>query len=71
MLKRIKRFLGSKEGQGMTEYIIIVALIAIACVVLYNVFGATIGEKVDETITSLETNTPTDSIQPTNGAAQR
>ncbi|MBF0256255.1 MAG: hypothetical protein HQL47_07305 [Gammaproteobacteria bacterium] len=37
MTQRIKQF-----GQGMTEYIIIVALIAIAAIAVYGFFGDTI-----------------------------
>jgi Flp pilus assembly pilin Flp len=33
---------GRHHGQGMTEYIIIVALIAIASIGVYNLFGKTI-----------------------------
>jgi Flp pilus assembly pilin Flp len=39
-----KRVIGSKKqrGQGMTEYIIIVALIAIAAIAVFSAFGGTI-----------------------------
>lgn len=33
-------------GQGMTEYIIIVALIAISAIVVYNLFGNTVRDQV-------------------------
>lgn len=33
-------------GQGMTEYIIIVALIAISAIVVYNLFGSTVRTQV-------------------------
>ena len=33
-------------GQGMTEYIIIVALIAIAAIAVYSLFGGTIKNQV-------------------------
>ena len=33
-------------GQGMTEYIIIVALIAIAAIAVYSFFGATVKNQV-------------------------
>ena len=39
MIGRIRRFMKGKRGQGMTEYIIIVALIAIAAIVMYAAFG--------------------------------
>ena len=42
MLTRINRIFRDKKGQGMTEYIIIVALIAIAAVFIITMFGDTI-----------------------------
>jgi type IV pilus assembly protein PilA len=39
MLRGLKR---AQRGQGMTEYIIIVALIAIAAIAVYQFFGATV-----------------------------
>ncbi len=38
---RLKQF-----GQGMTEYIIIVALIAIAAIAVYSLFGKTVKNQV-------------------------
>lgn len=35
-------------GQGMTEYIIIVALIAIAAIAVYNMFGDTVRGQVGD-----------------------
>ncbi|MBL1141267.1 MAG: hypothetical protein HND53_04465 [Proteobacteria bacterium] len=40
----MKRFM-KQIGQGMTEYIIIVALIAIAAIAVYTVFGDVIREQ--------------------------
>ena len=43
MLKRMwRRLRRDQSGQGMTEYIIIVALIAIAAIGVYSYFGETI-----------------------------
>lgn len=39
--QRAKQF-----GQGMTEYIIIVALIAIAAIAVYSMFGSTVRHQV-------------------------
>jgi pilus assembly protein Flp/PilA len=39
MLTRINRTLRREDGQGMTEYIIIVALIAIAAIGVITIFG--------------------------------
>ena len=36
-----------KSGQGMTEYIFVVVLVAIACIVGVRVFGTTVREKFD------------------------
>ncbi len=43
-----RRFRGrnSQRGQGMTEYIIIVALIAIAAIGVYSAFGHTLNHQV-------------------------
>ncbi len=37
-----------QTGQGMTEYIIIVALIAIAAIAVYNLFGDTVRGQVGD-----------------------
>jgi Flp pilus assembly pilin Flp len=39
MMVRIRKLLRDKKGQGMTEYIIIVALIAIAAIGVVTLFG--------------------------------
>ena len=44
MLKSRKKQL----GQGMTEYIIIVALIAVAAISVYNLFGQTVRTQVGD-----------------------
>lgn len=44
---------GGMEGQGMAEYAIIVATIAIVCFVAYKTFGETINAKVTDINTSL------------------
>ena len=36
----------SKKGQTMVEYIIIVALIAIALIAVFTIFGGAVGKKV-------------------------
>jgi Flp pilus assembly pilin Flp len=42
MIQSIRKSLRSQLGQGMTEYIIIVALIAIAAIGVYSFFGETV-----------------------------
>jgi Flp pilus assembly pilin Flp len=41
IMKRISQKI-RQRGQGMTEYIIIVALIAVAAIAVYQLFGATV-----------------------------
>ena len=45
-LARKSRF--SQRGQGMTEYIIIVALVAVAAITVYNFFGDTVRGQVGD-----------------------
>ncbi len=39
MMKKMRKLVRSEKGQGMTEYIIIVALIAIAAIVVITIFS--------------------------------
>ena len=41
---KIRRLLNEEDGQGMTEYILIVALIAIAAIGIVTLFGRDIRE---------------------------
>ena len=43
----------SKSGQGMVEYIIIVAIIALAAIAIFGVFGDTIRAKMGGAVTEL------------------
>lgn len=47
-------------GQGMTEYIIIVALIAIAAITVYNIFGDTVRGQVGDMAAELGGGTAVD-----------
>ena len=38
-MNKMRKMMKSESGQGMTEYIIIVALIAIACIGVVTIFG--------------------------------
>lgn len=49
-MKSIKR----KEGQAMVEYLIIVAVIAIAAFVVFGLFGDVIREKMSGAISTLD-----------------
>jgi Flp pilus assembly pilin Flp len=42
MIQKFRRFMKGKRGQGMSEYIIMVGLIAIAAIGMYTAFGGQI-----------------------------
>jgi Flp pilus assembly pilin Flp len=48
MLTRVRKSLRDEKGQGMTEYIIIVILIALAVLVFTRFLGSKVGEKTSE-----------------------
>jgi Flp pilus assembly pilin Flp len=56
-------------GQGMTEYIIIVALIAVAAITVYNIFGDTVRGQVGDMAAELGGGTATDAGATAAGAA--
>lgn len=39
MLLKIRRFMKGRRGQGMSEYIIMVGLVAVAAIGIYTAFG--------------------------------
>lgn len=57
-------------GQGMTEYIIIVALIAISAIVVYNLFGSTVREQVGDMAAELGGGDATQAAATTGAQAQ-
>ena len=57
-------------GQGMTEYIIIVALIAIAAIAVYSLFGKTIKSQVAGVATELSGGDGSAAVGQAQGAAQ-
>jgi Flp pilus assembly pilin Flp len=56
-------------GQGMTEYIIIVALIAVAAITVYNIFGDTVRGQVGDMAAELGGGTSNDTGQANSTAA--
>jgi Flp pilus assembly pilin Flp len=50
----MKSSLKRKEGQAMVEYIIIVAVVAIAALVLFGMFGDTIKKKLGGAVDELD-----------------
>jgi len=57
MRRFLKRMFQSQSGQGMSEYLIIVALIAIAAIGVVTVFGRDIRALFSDTTNSLAGNT--------------
>jgi pilus assembly protein Flp/PilA len=53
MLRRVRKLFRSESGQGMSEYLIIVALIAVAAIGVVSVFGKDIRELFAGTTDSL------------------
>jgi Flp pilus assembly pilin Flp len=49
----MQRKSSKKSGQGMVEYIIIVAIIALAAIAIFGVFGDTIRAKLGGAVTEL------------------
>ena len=47
-MKGMKGMKRKQLGQGMTEYIIIVALIAVSAITVYNLFGDTVRNQVGD-----------------------
>lgn len=57
-------------GQGMTEYIIIVALIAIAAIGIYSVFGDTVTDQMGNMTAELSGGAATADVYAEGGAAE-
>lgn len=63
-VNRQPRRLGKRQaGQGMTEYIIIVALIAIAAITVVSFFGGTVRNQIGGMAKELSGQSASDSIQ--------
>ncbi len=58
----MKRFM-KQIGQGMTEYIIIVALIAIAAIGIYSMFGDTITDQMGNMTEELSGGTASSDVK--------
>lgn len=58
-----------QRGQGMTEYIIIVALIAIASITVVSMFGGTVRNQIGGMAQELSGQSASDSIQSAKDAA--
>ena len=58
-MRRVMKILRGEKGQGMSEYLIIVALVAIAAIGVVTVFGRDIRELFSGTTDSLAGNQAT------------
>ena len=56
MRRFVRQLLGSQSGQGLSEYLIIVALVAIAAIGVVTVFGRDVRELFSGTTDSLAGN---------------
>lgn|SRR5690554_723928 len=59
------------QGQGMTEYIIIVALIAVAAIGVYSLLGKTVRSQVAGIASEITGQNSTDQITNARAAARR
>ena len=50
----VRRFVRDRSGAAITEYLIIVALIAILCIAAYREFGEAVEDKVRDQIGEIE-----------------
>ena len=65
MLNLMKRFVREEQGATMVEYGLMVALIAIVCILVIAALGTNLGEKFDEVNTAV-VESSTNQVQPTN-----
>lgn len=57
-MKKIKAFLKDESGQGMAEYGLIIALIAVVCIVAMVFLGGSISDKFQLIGKEIESATP-------------
>ena len=50
----------NRHGQGMVEYIIIVAIVALAAIAIFGIFGDTIREKLGGAVKALSNTAAAD-----------
>lgn len=66
-----RRFGNRQRGQGMTEYIIITALIAIAAIAVFTFFGTTVRAQIGGMARELSGETASSSIQKAQAASTK
>ena len=70
-MKNMRKMMKSQSGQGMTEYIIIVALIAIAAIGVVTIFGDNIRKMFGASVDALAgTQTTNTAAKKSNGASK-
>jgi pilus assembly protein Flp/PilA len=52
-MNQFKRFIKEEEGQGMTEYGLILGVIAIGAIAAFGLFGDALVAKIDQVKTSI------------------
>ncbi|MEA3465616.1 MAG: hypothetical protein U9R29_06375 [Thermodesulfobacteriota bacterium] len=67
----VSRRLNNQSGQGMTEYIIIVALIAIAAIAVFTYFGSTVEEQTAAMTKELSGQSGDDQVKAAQDAANK
>ena len=70
MRKQVRKFGFNQTGQGMTEYIIIVALIAVAAIGVFSMFGKTVRNQAAGLAKELSGNSASTAIGNANTSAQ-
>nr|WP_309098576.1 Flp family type IVb pilin [Fredinandcohnia onubensis] len=64
-MQKIKQFFTEEKGQGMTEYGLILGLIALAAVAVMTLFGKEIANKFQAVVDQLKGTTSTDTTTTT------
>jgi Flp pilus assembly pilin Flp len=47
-IRNLQKLVRDTRGAGFVEYIILVGLVALFCIVAYTTFGEAVGQKVEE-----------------------
>ena len=68
-MKSIIRSLRSKSGQGMTEYVIVICVVAIAALLVIGVFGTNVRNLFSTANTSLQSGNVTNAQSQKDGAS--
>lgn len=58
LMKKVREFARNEEGQGLVEYALIIALVAIIVIVALSFLGGTVGNTYNYVAGNLEAATP-------------